>query len=253
MSQYTFEDKALALAGIYQASQCVYELATQGKTDSHAFEVMVNSLFNENPDTTLDVYNDDIQNIQKGIETLLIQMDSKVVRTVYDRTPGSNGTDENDTNPGPSAQTRNIEITKYVLSIIILEKKLKELGDPFEKIARVLESAKSNQTHFGEFHENVIATIARAYSENVSQVHPRIMVNGHNTHLQNPNIANKIRSLLLAGIRCAVLWRQVGGSRWSLIWHRKKYMRAAQSLYRPAPSNIEKSNETSFFDNDHEK
>jgi high frequency lysogenization protein len=42
---------------------------------------------------------------------------------------------------------------------------------------------------------------------------PRIMVNGDPAHLNNPENANRIRALLLAGIRAAMLWRQSGGGR----------------------------------------
>jgi high frequency lysogenization protein len=36
--------------------------------------------------------------------------------------------------------------------------------------------------------------------------------------------------LLLAGIRAAVLWQQLGGNRWSLFWSRKKYVATAHKF-----------------------
>ncbi|MDX1795967.1 MAG: high frequency lysogenization protein HflD [Hydrogenovibrio sp.] len=220
MSQaYTDQDKTIALIGIYQVARQVFDLATTGKTDSLAFETSINSLFCEDPQSTLDVFGGDIANIQLGVSTLLAQMSSD-----------------------SAVQSRNIEITKYVLNMMILEKKVSESEDTLSKIFRIIESARHNREHFGEFHENIMATLARAYSENISPLSPRIIVNGAHGHLQNPIVANKIRSLLLAGIRAAILWRQVGGSRWGLLWSRKKYLANAQSLYRP---NIQ---ETSRFD-----
>lgn len=221
MSQdYTQQDKTLALIGIYQAAKQVFDLATTGKTDSLAFETSINSLFCDNPQETLDVYGGDLMNVQTGVETLLGQMTSDA-----------------------SEQIRNIEITKYVLNLMILERKLSEDNELLGKIFRVIESAKSNREHFGEFHQNIIATLARAYTENISPLTPRIMVNGAHGHLQNPIIANKIRSLLLAGIRSAMLWRQVGGTRWGLLWSRKKYLRTAQAMQRTAPIN----NDSPYF------
>lgn len=210
MSEYTQQDKTIALIGIYQSAQMVYELATKGKTDDSAFKATVNSLFIENPESTIDVYGD-VQNIQKGVDVLLAQM----------------STDQ-------AVQNRNVEITRYVLSLMILAKKIKNDPDGLQKIFGVLETAKAQTEQFGEMHENVIATVARAYSENISNMAPRIMVNGHGGHLQNPRIANKIRALLLAGLRSALLWYQVGGNRWSLLWSRKKYLQTAQTMYRPA-------------------
>ena len=209
MTEYTQQDRSLALIGIYQAAQLVYDLATTGKADKLAYHTCIQSLFCDNPSKTLDVYGGDTDNIQLGVKSLLAQMSSEQV-----------------------TQSRNIEITRYVLSLMILEKKLVDLGEPMQKVAGILETAKSQQAHFGEEHENVIASIARAYSENVSQVKPRIIVNGQHGHLQNPRVANKIRALLLAGIRSSLLWHQVGGSRWGLIWSRKKYLADALKLQK---------------------
>ncbi len=211
---YTDQDKAIALIGVYQAAQQVYELATTGKTDSAAFQSTINSLFCDNPQSTLDVFGGDADNIQLGVQTLLTQM----------------STDHSGSSP------RNIEITKYVLSLMILEKNVSDSEGVFSKVSRVVESAKDKRDLFGEYHENVIATLARAYADNVSKINPKIMVNGQHGHLQNSKTANKIRAVLLAGIRASVLWRQVGGSRWGLIWNRKRYLQATQTLYR-TPSN----------------
>ena len=210
MSEYTQQDRTIALIGIYQCSQLVYQLATTGKVDDVAFKTCVNSLFKDEPKNTLDVYGDDVNNIQVGVNTLLAQMSSDA-----------------------AIQNRNIEITRYVLNLMILAKKLKELEQPLHNIFSILETTKLQTEQFGELHENVIASIARAYSENVSNVSPRIMVNGQDGHLKNPRIANKIRCLLLAGIRSALLWYQVEGSRWGLLWSRKKYLQTAQALHRP--------------------
>jgi high frequency lysogenization protein len=39
-----------------------------------------------------------------------------------------------------------------------------------------------------------------------------------------------VRTLLLAGLRSAVLWRQLGGGRFDLMFGRKKIMREAEAL-----------------------
>jgi high frequency lysogenization protein len=209
MAHYSDQDRAIGLIGIYQAAQMVYDLATTGRTNDTAFKTTLNSLFSDQPEDTLAVFGGKVENIQVGVRTLLAQMSSDM-----------------------AVQNRNIEVTRYVLSMIILEKKLNQLEGKMDRIFSMLETAKTQRQHFGELHENVIASLARTYTENVSDVHPRVMVNGKHGHLQNPAVANKIRALLLAGIRASTLWRQVGGSRWGLIWSRKKYLRAAQSLLR---------------------
>ncbi|QCU90309.1 high frequency lysogenization protein HflD [Thiomicrorhabdus sediminis] len=219
MSEYSQQDKTLALVGIYQCAQMVYELATTGRTDDLSYATSINTLFVENPQQTIDVYGGDIQNLQMGVNTLLSQM----------------STDQ-------AVQNRNIEITRYVLNLMVLAKKIKDDGEALNRIFNTLETAKAQTEQFGEFHENVIATMARAYAENISPMSPRIMVNGQHGHLQNNRVANKIRTLLLAGIRSALLWYQVGGSRWGLLWARKKYLQSAQAMHRP-----DNSDDDSYF------
>ncbi len=226
MTNYTQQDKSIALIGIYQVAQQVFELATTGKTNEEAFHSSINSLFCDNPENTLDVFGGQAEGIQLGIKTLLSQMSSN-----------------------QAANTRNIEITKYVLNLMILEDKVSSTEGMLDKVFNVISSAKNNRAQFGDFHENIIATLARAYSENISTLSPKIMVNGSHGHLQNPHIANKIRALLLAGIRASMLWRQVGGSRWGLLWSRKKYLHHAQALLRDQKSsnNDNDDDTTSIF------
>lgn len=209
-TEYTDHDKTIALCGIYQAAELVNLLATEGKVPATYFEASIDSLFVENPENTLAVFGGKVEKLQFGVQTLLSQMQSS-----------------------EALKPRSLEITTYVLHLIILERKLAKTDGAFNKISRIIDTARNQRQHFGDYHENVIAALARAYSENVSPLSPQIMVKGRHGHLQNPNTANKIRACLLAGIRSAVLWRQVGGTRLGLIFGRKKYLRAAQALYRP--------------------
>jgi len=48
--------------------------------------------------------------------------------------------------------------------------------------------------------------------------------------LQQPAVAQEIRSLLLAGVRFAWLWLQLGGRRWQLILQRRPVLSALDSL-----------------------
>ena len=58
------------------------------------------------------------------------------------------------------------------------------------------------------------------------------MIRGEQSHLLNENTAARIRTLLLAGIRSAVLWQQLGGGKWKLFLKRKKYVPVAENLLR---------------------
>jgi high frequency lysogenization protein len=53
-------------------------------------------------------------------------------------------------------------------------------------------------------------------------------VRGDPLHLQNPDNQNRVRALLLAGIRAAMLWRQVGGTRWQILLKNKQILADAR-------------------------
>ena len=101
-----------------------------------------------------------------------------------------------------------------------------------QQIAQGIEGARAKLVHFPKLHPNLLAHLADIYSQTVSQLQPRIMVKGEPNYLQNPDNQNRIRSLLLAGIRAAWLWRQVGGSRWRIVFGRNKLLEAAHHYLR---------------------
>jgi high frequency lysogenization protein len=68
------------------------------------------------------------------------------------------------------------------------------------------------------------------YRETISTLSFRIQVAGKVEHLKNENIANRIRSLLFAGIRSALLWHQLNGRRWHLVFHRKRIQETAEII-----------------------
>ena len=77
---------------------------------------------------------------------------------------------------------------------------------------------------------NIISNLADNYKNTVSTIKPQIMVAGTEGYLQMPENAEKVRALLLAGIRSAVLWRQCGGSRWQILFQRKAFLAEAMRL-----------------------
>jgi high frequency lysogenization protein len=52
--------------------------------------------------------------------------------------------------------------------------------------------------------------------------------------LKDDENQHRIRALLLAGIRAAWLWRQVGGSRWRVLFGRTALLEAAREYLRAA-------------------
>jgi high frequency lysogenization protein len=80
----------------------------------------------------------------------------------------------------------------------------------------------------GSTHPDVIARLGQLYAETISQLQPKVIVQGNPHYLQQADIVAEIRALLLAGLRSAVLWRQMGGSFWDFAFSRRAMLRAIE-------------------------
>lgn len=205
---YTITDRTIALAGIFQAAQLVQQIATTGNTDERALETCIQSLFHINVDNAADAY-EGSKKLTIGFRTLIEQL---------------GGQTEDD------GQKRDLYISKYTAGIMVLERRLKKNPDMLETISSGIDRASNQAEHFSLLHDNVIANLAHIYSQTISTIKPRIMVQGEHVYISNTNLANRIRAALLSAIRSAVLWRQCGGTRWQLLLQRRAIVEEAKRL-----------------------
>jgi len=77
---------------------------------------------------------------------------------------------------------------------------------------------------------DVSARLADLYVQTLSRLAPRILVEGNPTYLQQSAQVDQIRALLLAAVRAAVLWRQLGGTQMRLLFRRRQYAMMARGL-----------------------
>jgi len=206
MVHHTVTDRTLALAGVFQAAGLVQQIANRGSVDPRALEVCIRSLFDFSPVTTEAVYGG-IGGIRSGLEWLIAHLSGK-------------------------QSLLKTQIIKYVVGILYLERRLAKRPRMMEHISSGVERARLQSGHFSITHSNVLASLAGCYSDTISTLTPRIIVSGEHGHLSNPAVANTVRSLLLAAIRSAVLWRQCGGNRIQLLFGRHKLLAEAQRLLR---------------------
>lgn len=207
---YTITDRTIALAGIFQATRLVQNIANSGNVDEQELSTCINSIFNTDVDNAADAY-DGEKNLKTGLSTLIQQL-------------GGRNTQQK------QEQSKDLYVTKYVAGVMVLEKRLKSDTEMLSAIASGIDRARSQMEHFSLLHDNVIASLADTYSQTISTLKPRIMVQGEHVYISNPNNANRIRALLLAAIRATVLWRQCGGTRWQLLFQRGSIVEEAKRL-----------------------
>ena len=129
---------------------------------------------------------------------------------------------------------QHLDSLRYAVGLLQIERKFRKRKSLQDSVG---ESLLKFAKQYGdlELHERQdcqAKDIASLYSETISSISPRIIVQGGPRYLQVERTVNWIRTLLFSGLRSAVLWDQLGGNRWSLMFGRKQLARDAQDLLR---------------------
>ena len=198
------ENQTLALAGMFQAAVLIDELAVSGSCDATAFSGSFDSLFIFDADSARDVFGQ-LSCLRSGFIALNDYLGGE--------TTGS---------------SRNIAY--YVLSMMKLASVIMSDPELSDELFNGLRGIEVSSTEFDLSRSSVVSKIDGLYQARISKLNPRILVRGEQNHLLNDDTAGRIRTLLLAGIRSAVLWKQLGGGKWKLFMARRKYVTAARDL-----------------------
>ncbi|EBZ8464880.1 high frequency lysogenization protein HflD [Salmonella enterica] len=201
-----YYDITLALSGICQSARLVQQLAHQGHCDADALHVSLNSVIDMNPSSTLGVFGGSEANLRLGLETLLGVLNAS------------------------SRQGLNAELTRYTLSLMVLERKLTSAKGALNTLGDRINGLQRQLDHFDLQSDTLMSAMAGIYVDVISPLGPRIQVTGSPAVLQSPQVQAKVRASLLAGIRAAVLWHQVGGGRLQLMFSRHRLTTQAKQI-----------------------
>ncbi len=193
----------MALSGLFLTAELVQTIATTGRFDDSDMRVALESVFRLEANTVEAVYGSKA-NLRTGQLRLVDQLSG-------------------------AGNTPDLQLTQYILKLIKLEHKCRSDNELLGRIRRGVESAEQMRTHYDTLDDEVIAILAKIYTDNISNLSPRIVVNGVREYLERTTYANQIRACLLAGLRSAVLWQQCGGSRWKIVSGRQKYVDQVRS------------------------
>ena len=198
------KERTMALAGIFQATELVRQAANHGTWSGYAADTCLESLLAIEADSVEDIFGS-AQRLRLGAETLISVL---------------------------QGDRRDMESLGYAVSIMQLENNFRKKGAMQARIGTELQyiAEIDDGTEIHEIKDLQAKKIAQLYTQTISTITPRIVINGRPQHLQIDRTVNWIRTLLFAGLRSAVLWRQMGGGRFSLMFGRKKMLEQAETL-----------------------
>lgn len=199
-------DITLALAGVCQSARLVQQLAHHSECDEQALRVSLQSLLDLNPPSVRAVYGNNLSHLHMGLETLQAVLNAS------------------------SREGFGAELTRYTMGLIVLERKLNCNHGAQEALSRRIDGLHRQLNHFDLLSDTLISSMGSIYVETISPLGPRIQVTGAPAVLQNTQIQSKVRAVLLAGIRSAVLWQQVGGGRLQLMFGRNRLFKKAKQI-----------------------
>lgn len=196
------EAQVIALAGVFQAAALVRTTATTGSQDAAALEATIASILRVDVDETADAFGG-VAGLRLGLENLVQQLD---------RAPG------------------DLAVSQIAVSVLRVERKLVARPAMLQTLREGIEAIQRQVDHLGVTHASVLARLSELYASTLSNLRPRVVVQGNPLYLQQPAQVERIRATLLGGVRAAVLWRQVGGSQWQLLFKRSQAVMLARGL-----------------------
>jgi len=208
----SFTNRTLALAGIFQSAALVHQLATTGNADEEAALNSIDSLFMIDADDVPAVFSG-TEGVSLGLKTLA-------------------------SFAGNNKNEANLVMLSYVFSLMHLTHKLLRQPDLLEQLSQLIKGVQRQKDYFNSMqqepgiNQTLVSRFADIYSETISTLQPRIIVKGNPEYLQQENIVNRIRCLLLAGARAAVLWEQLGGGRIQFLFRRKHFAATAERMLK---------------------
>ncbi len=193
--------QCLALSGVAQAAYMVKQLAHHGMVGQDKLNTLVRSLFITNPGTTEDVYGS-VSRLNLGMQ---------VLQELLRKEEGS---------------LNSPDVMRYFLSMLHLERKMSTHPSMLTTIGESLDTMPHVDLDDPDLaNPELVRRLAKLYQDTLSTLPFRIQVTGEVKILKNEDTADRIRAVLLAGIRSAVLWQQSEGRRWHLLIDRKKLER----------------------------
>ncbi|UNK57314.1 high frequency lysogenization protein HflD [Pseudoxanthomonas daejeonensis] len=199
-----YDDRVLALAGLAQALQQVRRIAETGQSETGAARPVLDSVFRIDADSTAQIYGG-VRTLEPGLRVLADYL-------------GSRGDDP--------------MLPRLAWATIQLERRFTGEPNTLAAVANGIAAIAPQAEEHDSTHPEVLAALGGLYADTISHLRPRIMVQGNPHYLGQPGVVSEIRALLLAAVRSALLWRQVGGHPWQFLLARRAMLEAVGGQLR---------------------
>jgi high frequency lysogenization protein len=193
----------LALAGVFQATELVRQAANHGTWSGYAATASLESLLRLEADSAEEVFGGR-ERVRLGLETMVSVL---------------------------SGEEEHAENLPHAVALLQLQRKftgnramMTQVGEELGRISLLGANLEAHQREDLQAME-----INRLYGLTISQLSPRIVVKGRPQYLQNERTVSWVRTLLFAGLRAGVLWQQLGGGRFNLLFGRRKILDQANA------------------------
>lgn len=198
------KQRTLALAGVFQATELVRQAARHGTWSGYAASACLQSLFTLEAESVDKIYGGPEQ-LRLGLETMLAVL---------------------------HGESRYTDALRYAIGLLQIERKFRRLEKLQDAVGAALEEISDGGSELAQYEreDRQAQQVARLYTQSISKLSPRIVVNGKPQYLKIDRTVDWVRALLMAGLRSAVLWDQLGGGRLELMFGRKRITREAEAL-----------------------
>lgn len=197
------KDRVIALAALLQAVEQVQLMANQGQAQTEPLATCINSLFAFDAAGAEQIYGNRHQ-LKPGLKRLHNQLQGE--------------------------SSRDNAITRIALNILHLERQFAKNPKAMEAVRNKLTEISHESQQFGVTHPDILSKLGALYAEKVSPLGAKIMVQGNPVYLAQPQVVAEVRASLLAALRAAVLWRQMGGKYWDFFLSRGTMSQIAREL-----------------------
>ena len=201
---HPLDDRMLALAGLAQALAQVRRIADTGEANADVLATALESVFRIDAGTAADVYAD-ASHVKTGLTLLQNYF---------------------------TGAARDEHLPRLAMAVMQLERRFARDAVMGAKVQGGILAASPSAERLGVAHPDVVAALGTLYADTLSHLRPRVLVQGNPHYLGQPRVVAEVRAVLLAAMRSAVLWRQMGGSFWDFLLRRREMGAVVEALLR---------------------